>query len=95
MDGEDNQTRVSWQLTFVSALADLSRVNGLAESNVAEVVLITVQKNLFALKDFLDRNPHLFHSAPGDHAGARTAAVSEQEAWKASLFRLCTGVISY
>ena len=43
-----------------------------------------MQKNLFALKDFLDRNPHLFHSAPGDYAGARAAAASEQETWKVS-----------
>ncbi|EKM61129.1 uncharacterized protein PHACADRAFT_24346 [Phanerochaete carnosa HHB-10118-sp] len=57
--------------------------NGSVESNISDEVLITVQKNLYALKDFLDRNPHLFHSAPGDHTGARAAAVSEQEAWKA------------
>lgn len=46
-------------------------------------MLVLVQKNLFVLKDFLDKNPHLFHSAPGDHPGARGASASEQEAWKA------------
>lgn len=65
-----------------SQLLTFLRANGLAESNVSDEVLITVQKNLYALKDFLDRNPHLFHSAPGDHTGARAAAASEQEAWK-------------
>lgn len=54
----------------------------MAESNISDEVLITVQKNLYVLKDFLDKNPHLFHSAPGDHTGARAAAINEQEAWK-------------
>ena len=44
---------------------------------------ITAQKNLFALKELLDTNPQLFHSTPGDQAGARGATTSEQEAWKA------------
>lgn len=34
--------------------------------NVPERTLVTVQKNLFALKDFFDKNPHLFHASPGD-----------------------------
>ncbi|OCH96059.1 nucleoporin [Obba rivulosa] len=65
--------------------AKLTKVgpNGLHESSVPDDTLITVQKNLFALKELLDTNPHLFHSAPGDHAGARSAGASEQEAWKA------------
>jgi hypothetical protein len=46
-------------------------------------VYITAQKNLFALKELLDTNPQLFHSTPGDQAGARGATTSEQEAWKA------------
>ncbi|EPQ60591.1 nucleoporin [Gloeophyllum trabeum ATCC 11539] len=56
---------------------------GLAECGIPEETLVTTQKNLHALKEFLDKNPHLFHSAPGDKAGARGAAASEQEAWKA------------
>ncbi|KAI0094802.1 nucleoporin [Irpex rosettiformis] len=56
---------------------------GVQELNVIDAVLVTVQKNLFALKDLLDKSPHLFHSTPGDHTGARSAAASEQEAWKA------------
>lgn len=52
--------------------------------NVSDDVLVTAQKNLFALKELLDTNPHLFHSAPGDHTGARSAAASEQEAWRVS-----------
>lgn len=44
---------------------------------------ITAQKNLYALKELLDTNPQLFHSTPGDQTGARGAATSEQEAWKA------------
>ncbi|KAJ3475958.1 hypothetical protein NLI96_g11485 [Meripilus lineatus] len=55
----------------------------LQQPNISEDVLVTVQKNLYALKELLDRNPHLFHSAPGDHTGARSASASEQEAWKA------------
>ena len=31
----------------------------------------------------MDTNPQLFHSTPGDQAGARGATTSEQEAWKA------------
>ncbi|EMD42139.1 hypothetical protein CERSUDRAFT_90739 [Gelatoporia subvermispora B] len=56
---------------------------GVHETNVHEDTLIVVQNNLFALKELLDTNPHLFHSAPGDHTGARSAGASEQEAWKA------------
>ena len=56
---------------------------GLYELELSDDVLVLVQKNLFVLKDFLDKNPHLFHSAPGDHTGARGASASEQEAWKA------------
>ena len=58
--------------------------NGLQELNVPDDVLVTAQKNLFALKELLDTNPYLFHSAPGDHTGARSAVASEQEAWKVS-----------
>ncbi|KAI0963698.1 hypothetical protein AcW1_000705 [Taiwanofungus camphoratus] len=56
---------------------------GLQDLNIHEELLITAQKNLYALKELLDTNPHLFHSAPGDHTGARSATASEQEAWKA------------
>lgn len=49
---------------------------------------MTVQKNLYALKDFLDKNPHLFHSSPGDPAAARTAGGSEQEAWRVRVIAL-------
>ncbi|KAJ4002393.1 nucleoporin [Lentinula boryana] len=47
-----------------------------------EARLITIQKNLYALKDLLDKNPHLFHSSPGDSTASRAPAM-EQEAWKA------------
>lgn len=60
----------------------LSRALGLCDSNVHENTYLTVQKNLYALRDFLDKNPQLFHSTPGDQAGVRGAATSEQEAWK-------------
>ncbi|KAE9408173.1 nucleoporin [Gymnopus androsaceus JB14] len=49
---------------------------------VLEERLISIQKNLYALKDLLDKNPHLFHSSPGDSAASRAPAM-EQEAWKA------------
>ncbi|KIM48278.1 hypothetical protein M413DRAFT_439999 [Hebeloma cylindrosporum] len=50
--------------------------------NASETLLLDVQKNLFALKDFLTRNPHLFHSSPSEPTSSRTL-VTEQEAWKA------------
>ncbi|KAH7928555.1 nucleoporin [Leucogyrophana mollusca] len=56
---------------------------GLQQSNIEENLLVTMQKNLQAVKDFLDKNPHLFHSSPGDPSVARTAAGNDQEAWKA------------
>ncbi|KDQ63476.1 hypothetical protein JAAARDRAFT_695291 [Jaapia argillacea MUCL 33604] len=56
---------------------------GLQASNISEDVLVVAQKNLYALKEFLDKNPHLFHSSPGDQPGVRGAAANEQEAWKA------------
>ncbi|KAK0208086.1 nucleoporin [Desarmillaria ectypa] len=55
--------------------------SGVHEPTVSEAVLVTVQKNLYSLKDLLDRNPHLFHSSPGDTAVRASAA--EQQAWKA------------
>jgi len=57
------------------------------KSNIPDDTLINIQKNLYALKNFLDQNPQLFHSTPGDTAGARTAPINEQEAWRVSLFR--------
>ncbi|KAG2150078.1 nucleoporin [Suillus cothurnatus] len=57
--------------------------SGLQQSNFEDNLLVTVQKNLFALKEFLDQNPHLFHSAPGEHSVSRTSSGNEQEAWKA------------
>jgi nuclear pore complex protein Nup155 len=52
--------------------------------NIPEATLVNVQKNLFALKDFLTRNPHLFHSAPSEATSTRTP-ITEQEAWKVSM----------
>ncbi|KAI0257476.1 nucleoporin [Lactifluus subvellereus] len=53
------------------------------QSNIPEEILFVVHKNLFALRGFLEGNPHLFHSATGDYSGARAAPASDQEAWKA------------
>ena len=41
---------------------------------------MTIQKNLYALKEFLDNNPQLLGSAPGDHLSSRST--NDQEAWK-------------
>jgi hypothetical protein len=49
-------------------------------------MLVNVQRNLYALEDFLNKNPHLFHSSPGDIASVRTAPGNEQEAWKVHFF---------
>ncbi|KAJ7634229.1 nucleoporin [Mycena polygramma] len=54
---------------------------GLQQSAIPDKTLVIIQKNVYALKDFLDKNPHLFHSS-GDPGNTR-AAVGEQEAWKA------------
>ncbi|KAJ7783706.1 nucleoporin [Mycena maculata] len=56
--------------------------SGLQQSAIPDKTLVIIQKNVYALKDFLDKNPHLFHSSPGESGNARAAA-SEQEAWKA------------
>jgi nuclear pore complex protein Nup155 len=45
--------------------------------------VLHVQQNLFALKDFLDKNPHLFHSAAPVEQTTNRAPVADQEAWKA------------
>ncbi|OSD03533.1 nucleoporin [Trametes coccinea BRFM310] len=70
--------RPFWKVKLTTAGA-----HGLQELSVPDDVLVIAQKNLFALKELLDTNPYLFHSAPGDHTGARSATASEQEAWKA------------
>ncbi|KAK7064289.1 nucleoporin [Favolaschia claudopus] len=57
-------------------------VSGMQQSAIPDKILVVVQKNVYALKDFLDKNPHLFHSSPGE-SGSTRAAMSEQEAWKA------------
>ncbi|KAF8168187.1 nucleoporin [Crassisporium funariophilum] len=56
--------------------------SGIQVLNASENSLVNVQKNLFALKDFLTRNPHLFHSSPSEPTSSR-AVLTEQEAWKA------------
>ncbi|KZT72803.1 nucleoporin [Daedalea quercina L-15889] len=56
---------------------------GLHNLSVPDDILITAQKNLFALKELLDTNPQLFHTPPSEHTGARATTLSEQEAWKA------------
>ncbi|KAJ7630864.1 nucleoporin [Roridomyces roridus] len=56
--------------------------SGLQQSTVPDKTLEIIQKNVFALKDFLDKNPHLFQSTPGDPNNARSV-VNDQEAWKA------------
>ena len=62
---------------------------GLQQSNFEDKLLVTVQKNLFALKEFLDKNPHLFHSVPGEHTVLRTSSGNEQEAWKVVHLSAC------
>jgi nuclear pore complex protein Nup155 len=60
---------------------------GRQHSNISDRVLAVIQKNLQALKDFLDKNPHLFHLSPGDLVVARTTTLTEQDAWK--VYLLC------
>ncbi|KAJ7596975.1 nucleoporin [Mycena floridula] len=54
---------------------------GLQQPLVPDSLLVIIQKNLYALKDFLDKNPHLFHSSTSDSAAR--APAWDQEAWKA------------
>nr|GAT44113.1 nucleoporin [Mycena chlorophos] len=56
--------------------------SGQHRSTIPDSILDSIQKNVFSLKDFLDKNPHLFQSSPTDGGNARTGA-GEQEAWKA------------
>ncbi|KAL0578729.1 hypothetical protein V5O48_003285 [Marasmius crinis-equi] len=69
-----------------------------AQAALSDDTLVTIQKNLLALKDLLDRNPHLFHSSPGDGSASRPPTM-EQDAWKAeqasvsALLALLTRVI--
>lgn len=62
--------------------------------NAPETTLVNVQKNLYALKDFLARNPHLFHSSPSEPSSTRSL-VTEQEAWKVSCSHLYQSVRTY
>ncbi|KAJ7071105.1 nucleoporin, partial [Mycena amicta] len=72
--------RLVWPL-WKSKLTTIGPL-GIHRSTVPDTTLVFVQKNVFALKDLLDKNPHLFQSSPADTGSARAAA-SEQEAWKA------------
>jgi nuclear pore complex protein Nup155 len=47
---------------------------------ISDKVIVLIQKNLYGLKDFLDKNPHLFHSSTAESAAR--APTLEQEAWK-------------
>ncbi|KAJ8589193.1 hypothetical protein M405DRAFT_862349 [Rhizopogon salebrosus TDB-379] len=49
---------------------------GLQQSNFGDKLLVTVQKNLFALKEFLDKNPRLFHSAEQNSVSQLQALLS-------------------
>jgi hypothetical protein len=71
-----------YSFTPILTWTNLSSALGLQQCNIADFMLVTVQKNLYALKDFLDKNPHLFHSSPGEPTASRTPAGNEQEAWK-------------
>lgn len=65
--------------------------SGKHELGVPAKTLLFTQQNLFALKDFLDKNPHLFHSAASEPNSNR-APVADQEAWKVGIslfFSLC------
>jgi nuclear pore complex protein Nup155 len=66
----------------MAVLTLCARPLGQQQLGVRDELLEGIQTTLHALKDFLDQNPQLFHSTPGDHAGARSAAASEQDAWR-------------
>ncbi|KAF8922648.1 nucleoporin [Mucidula mucida] len=68
--------RPIWKVKITTPIAP-----GIYLPTVPEKIVMAVQKNLTSLKDFLDRNPHIFHLSPSDSA-ARAPSL-EQEAWKA------------
>lgn len=45
--------------------------------------MVTIQKNLYALKNTLDSNSQLFSSAPGDQVSTGGRQHVEHDAWKA------------
>ncbi|KAH8120271.1 nucleoporin [Phellopilus nigrolimitatus] len=51
-------------------------------SNFDDTVLVTIQRNIYALRSFLERNPQLFSSAPGDQANTGGRQNIEHDAWK-------------
>lgn len=51
-------------------------------TNFDDTVLVATHRNLNALKTFLDRNPHLFSTAPGDHTASNRRQNIDQDAWK-------------
>ncbi|KAF6766148.1 nucleoporin Nup157/170 [Ephemerocybe angulata] len=65
--------------------ANITKINafGKHELSVSPKTLLHVQQNLFALKDFMDKNPHLFHSATPIEPGTSRTSAADQEAWKA------------
>jgi nuclear pore complex protein Nup155 len=56
---------------------------GTQQPNISDDTLVSMQKNLLALSSFLEDNPHLFHSSPGDAVSSRSSARNDQEAWTA------------
>ncbi|TFL06773.1 nucleoporin [Pterulicium gracile] len=56
---------------------------GTQQSSISDEVVVNIQKNLLALGNFLETNPHLFHSSPGDATSSRSSARNDQEAWTA------------
>ncbi|KAL0951292.1 hypothetical protein HGRIS_008003 [Hohenbuehelia grisea] len=56
---------------------------GLQQLALLDDTLISIQRNLYSLSDFLSQNPHLFQISPGESVNARSSAGNEQEAWKA------------
>lgn len=49
-------------------------------SNVADQGLVIIQKNLYALQMFLEANPQLFTSSPGDQVVSKQT--NDLDAWK-------------
>jgi hypothetical protein len=70
---------------FGLRVTEILSPSGSQELALPDDTLVTIQKNLFSLKDFMAKNPHLFHSAPGESASTR-APVTDQEAWKVILY---------
>ncbi|KAI5123612.1 hypothetical protein M0805_003428 [Coniferiporia weirii] len=63
--------------------AKISKTGPTGQStNFDDATLVVIQRNLYALKNFLESNPQMFSSAPGEQVGSGGRQGAEHDAWK-------------